>query len=321
MAKRKIRVGLIGCGGNMRGAHIPRLKADGRVELVAVADPEEASARQLLEAWGAEAAYYADYRQMIGADALDGVLISSPHSTHYAQAHYALERDLHVLVEKPLTTKARHAQALIDLAAERERILVVSYQRNFYPAYAYARELVQKGALGELKGVVAYVTQNWGGRGWRMVPELAGGGMFMDTGSHLVAAVLWITGLTPVKVSAFMDKRGKRVDMDAVVNARFRGGALGSLSFVGSASRHDERLSIHGDEGTLVFHLHQWQVREVLLNGEPLVVPKRVKEDTPDAAFLRWIRNGGKGYEQADFAVAVAKFTEAAYRSVGQKRR
>ena len=216
MAKRKIRVGLIGCGGNMRGAHIPRLKADGRVELVAVADPEEASARQLLEVWGADAAYYADYRQMIGADALDGVLISSPHSTHYEQARYALERDLHVLVEKPLTTKARHAQALIDLAAERERLLVVSYQRNFYPAYAYARELVQKGVLGELKGVVAYVTQNWGGKGWRMVPELAGGGMFMDTGSHLVAAVLWITGLTPVKVSAFMDKRGKRVDMDAV---------------------------------------------------------------------------------------------------------
>ena len=145
--------------------------------------------------------------------------------------------------------------------------------------------------------------------------------MFMDTGSHLVAVVLWITGLTPVKVSAFMDKRGKRVDMDAVVNARFRGGALGSLSFIGSASRHDERLSIHGDKGTLVFHLHQWQVREVLLNGEPLAVPKRVKEDTPDAAFLRWIRNGGKGYERPNFAVAVAKFTEAAYRSLERNKR
>ncbi len=105
MAKRKIRLGLIGCGGNMRGAHIPRLKADGGVELVAVADPEEASARRLLEAWGAEATYYADYQQMIGADALDGVLISSPHSTHYAQARYALERGLHVLIEKPLTQR------------------------------------------------------------------------------------------------------------------------------------------------------------------------------------------------------------------------
>ena len=55
--------------------------------------------------------------------------------------------------------------------------------------------------------------------------------------------------------------------------------------------------------------------------GSRWLVPKRVREDTPDAAFLRWIRNGGKGYERPDFAVAVAKFTEAAYRSVEQKRR
>ena len=148
-----------------------------------------------------------------------------------------------------------------------------------------------------------------------MVPELSGGGMFMDTGSHLVSSLLWITGLQPVEVSAFMDNRGKDVDIDAVVNARFANGALGSLNFIGSASRHDERLAIHGANGTLVFHLHQWGIREVLLNGEPLQVPKRVAEDTPDAALLRWIRNGGKGYERPDFAVEVAKFTEAAYKS------
>ena len=53
----------------------------------------------------------------------------------------------------------------------------------------------------------------------------------------------------------------------------------------------------------------------MLINGEPLQVPKRVVEDTPDAALLRWIRNGGKGYERAEFAVEVAKFTAAAYKS------
>ena len=142
----------------------------------------------------------------------------------------------------------------------------------------------------------------------------------MDTGSHLVSSVLWITGLQPVEVSAFMENRGKPVDIDAVINARFRGGAVGSMNFVGSASRHDERLAIHGDKGTLVFHLHQWQVREVLMNGEALQVPKRVVEDSPDAAWLRWMRNGGKGYERAEFAVQVAKFTEAAYRSVERGR-
>ena len=58
--------------------------------------------------------------------------------------------------------------------------------------------------------------------------------MFMDTWSHLVSSVLWITGLQPVEVSAFMENRGKRVDIDAVVKARFRGGAVSSMNFVGT---------------------------------------------------------------------------------------
>ncbi len=321
MGKKKIRVGLIGCGGNMRGGHIPRLQADGAVDLVAVADTAAEPARLAMERWGAETGYYPDYRKMLRTETLDGVVVSSPHSTHYAQVRYALDRGLHVLVEKPLTIGSRKARALVDLARRKKRLLVVSYQRNFYPPHVYARELVTGGALGKITGVVAYVTQNWGSAGgWRIVPELSGGGMFMDTGSHLVSSVLWITGLQPVEVSAFMENRGKPVDIDAVINARFRGGAVGSMNFVGSASRHDERLAIHGDKGTLVFHLHQWQVREVLMNGEALQVPKRVVVDSPDAAWLRWMRNGGKGYERAEFAVQVAKFTEAAYRSVERGR-
>ena len=316
MAKKRIRVGLIGCGGNMRGGHVARLKADGAVELVAVADTAAEPAQLLMEKWGAEVAYYSDYRKMVRGETLDAVLVSSPHSTHYAQARYALERGLHVLVEKPLTIGSRRARTLVDLARRKRRLLVVSYQRNFFPPHVYARELVRQGALGKITGVIAYVTQDWGSAGgWRMVPELSGGGMFMDTGSHLVSSVLWITGLQPVEVSAFMDNRGNPVDIDAVVSARFRGGVLGSMNFIGSAGRHDERLAIHGDRGALVFNLHQWQVREVLLNGEALEVPKRIVEDSPDAAFLRWIRNGGKGYEPAEFAVQVAKFTEAAYRA------
>ena len=65
----------------------------------------------------------------------------------------------------------------------------------------------------------------------------------------------------------------------------------------------------------MVFHLHQWGIREVLLNGEPLsTYSARIKEQSPDASFLRWMR-GGKGYEEADFALQVARLTEAAYKS------
>ena len=146
-----------------------------------------------------------------------------------------------------------------------------------------------------------------------------GGGFFMDTGSHLVASTLWMTGLQPAEVHVFMDRRGQKVDIDAALNLRFANGALGSLHFTGSADRHDERLAIQGDAGCVVFHLHQWGIRDVLLNGEPLVVPKRIGEDSPDAAFLRWMR-GGQGYEEADFALQVSRLTEAAYKSLDQKR-
>ena len=153
-----------------------------------------------------------------------------------------------------------------------------------------------------------------------MDPELAGGGMFMDTGSHLVAATLWITGLQPLEVSAFVENAGKAVDINTVVNVRFTNNAVGTLNTFGNASRHDERIAIHGSRGCLVFHLHQWRLKSLLLNDERVKIPARVKETSPDEDFFRWIRTGGKGYSPPLYAVEVARLSEAAYRSAAQKR-
>ncbi|MCY4545983.1 MAG: Gfo/Idh/MocA family oxidoreductase [Gemmatimonadetes bacterium] len=317
MAKKRLRIALIGCGGNMRGAHVPRIQADGGVELAAVADTSEEAALALTDSWGSPVPCYADYREMIQDQKLDAVMVSSPHALHYEQVDYALDQNLHALVEKPLTISSRHTRGLIKKAKQENRILMVSYQRNFMAPHVYARELIRKGTIGEVRGVVAYVTQNWGGtRGWRLDPALSGGGMFLDTGSHLVASTLWITDLKPLEVSAFLDLAGRDVDINMVVAVRFEGGAYGTLNTFGNASRHDERIAIHGSEGSLVFHLHQWRVKSVLLNDQPLGIPKRIREDTPDAAFFRMIRNGGKGYELPHFALAVSQVSEAAYRSV-----
>lgn len=322
MAKKKIRVAIIGCGGNMRNAHIPRLQKDGAVDLVAAADPVEANASALAEKWGAPVPHYQDYRLMLRQQQVDAVFISSPHSMHYEQTRYALQRGCHVLVEKPLTTSSRHSRALMRLAAKNNRFLQVAYQRSYYAPHQYARQLVQQGRLGNIQGISAYVTQRWGGNpnAWRLNPELSGGGFFMDTGSHLVAAALRISGLEPAEVSAYLDTQDRKVDMNLVLSVRFHGGALGNLSFFGASARHDESLAFHGDAGCLVFRLHQWQVRDVLLDGEPLKVPKSVKESDPDTALLNWIRTGGRGYEPPEYALQVASLSEAVYRSVEAKK-
>ncbi len=321
MARKRLKIGLIGCGGNMRGAHVPRIKDDGAVDIAAVADTSEDAASALMDRWGGEVPFHTDYREMIESHRLDAVMVSSPHAMHYEQVDYVLDRNLHALVEKPLTISSGHTRALIEKAAARDRILLVSYQRNFMAPHVYARELIREGAIGEVRGVVAYVTQNWGGvQGWRLDPVLSGGGMFLDTGSHLVASTLWITDLKPLEVSAFLDRVDKEVDINMVVAVRFEEGAYGTLNTFGNASRHDERIAIHGSKGSLVFHLHQWHVKSVLLNDEPLKVPARIREDTPDAAFFRMIRNGGRGYELPHFALAVSQVSEAAYKSVAEGR-
>ena len=96
---------------------------------------------------------------------------------------------------------------------------------------------------------------------------------------------------------------------------RFSNDAVGTLTTVGNAARHDERLVVSGSEGSLVVHLHQWQVRSMLLDDEPVEPPRRIVAGTPDAAFFGWMRNGLAGYETQDFALQVARLTQAAYRS------
>lgn len=321
MPKKRLAVALIGAGGNMRNAHVPRIAADGAVVIAAVADPVESQARLLMERAGCDIPYYGDWRTMLKDIEADGVLISTPHRDHYVQAKACLDSGRHVLVEKPMVVQPSHAKRLLALAAELRLALVVAYQRHWMPHFALARELVERGALGEIRGVVAYVTQNWlGVGGWRLDPDLAGGGMFMDTGSHLVASTLWVTGLQPNLVSASFDHVGRAVDINGGVIVRFSNGALGTLTTTGNASRHDERLAISGSEGSLVLHLHQWRVRSMILNDEPVDLPKRIKPSTPDTAFFRWIRNGLRGCEPQDFALQVARLTEAAYRSAEEQR-
>lgn len=321
MPKKRLSVALIGAGGNMRNAHVPRVAADGGVVIAGVADPVESHARGLMDRAGHDIPYYGNWRTMLKEIEVDAVLISTPHRDHYVQAKACLDSGRHVLVEKPLVIRPNHAKRLLALAAEQRLALVVAYQRHWMPHFAFARELVQRGILGDIRGVVAYVTQNWlGVGGWRLDPELAGGGMFMDTGSHLVASMLWVTGLHPNVVSASFDNAGHAVDINGAATMHFSNGALGTLTTTGNAARHDERLAISGSEGSLVLHLHQWRVRSMILNDDPVDLPKRIKPSTPDAAFFRWIRNGLRGYEPQDFALQVARLTEAAYRSAGENR-
>jgi predicted dehydrogenase len=81
---------------------------------------------------------------------LDAVAIATPVSTHFPIASRCLEAGLHVLVEKPLAATVREAQALVELAASRGRVLMVDHTYLFSNAVRRIKELIDEGELGDL---------------------------------------------------------------------------------------------------------------------------------------------------------------------------
>src|SRR5689334_23058323 len=122
----KARIAVIGSGWWSTYTHIPGLLHHPDVELVAICDRD----RDKLGA--AAAAYsiartYDDHQAMLDQEQLDGVVIATNHASHYEIARAALERSLHVMLEKPMTLQARDARHLVELAAQHGRSIIIGY--------------------------------------------------------------------------------------------------------------------------------------------------------------------------------------------------
>ena len=136
----KARIGVIGAGWWAVVNHIPVLQALPDCEVVAVNRLGAVELKAVTEKFGVPLGYE-DYRQMLDEVPMDGVVISSPHTLHFEHAKAALEKGCHVLVEKPLTTSAADARALVALAKSKGKQIVVPYGWNFRPFAAEARRL------------------------------------------------------------------------------------------------------------------------------------------------------------------------------------
>jgi predicted dehydrogenase len=254
----KVRFLMIGVGG-MGREHIRRLLQIPEAEIVAIADPSDAAVGEVKKRFPEleDVSVYSDYREAISQANADAAIIVSPHSMHFEQGIACLDGGLHVLMEKPFVAGSEHAEHIISHAESLNKHLAVAYQRHLLGPYIYIHNLIKNGELGNINYVCAYQAQRWliGTTGsWRQNPELSCGGQLNDSGSHLLDVVLWVTGLEPESVSAFIDNRGSQVDIDSAVTVRFQGGAIATFNVVGSATiGWHEDVSIHGDKGTILF--------------------------------------------------------------------
>ncbi|HZZ01399.1 Gfo/Idh/MocA family oxidoreductase [Paraburkholderia sp.] len=276
MPQRRLRLGMVGGGqGAFIGAvHRIAARLDDRFELVAGAlssDPQRARASA---AEADIARSYADWREMARAEAaradgIDAVAIVTPNHLHAPVATAFLEAGIHVICDKPLAISLAEGEALAKLAREKNKLFALTHTYSGYPLVRHARELVEKGELGEIRVVQVEYAQDWLAEpietsgtnkqaGWRTDPLLAGpAGCLGDIGTHAYHLAAFITGMTPSSLSAELRTfvPGRRIDDHVQAMLRYPNGARGMLwaSQVASGAENALRLRVYGTKASLSF--------------------------------------------------------------------
>ncbi|MDP6775674.1 MAG: Gfo/Idh/MocA family oxidoreductase [Candidatus Latescibacteria bacterium] len=316
----KIRIGMIGCGGNASG-HLRRIMEIPEVEVVGLTDTSEESFKRLFERIPEAEAIprFSDYKEMLASVEMDATEISTPHTGHFEQIIACFDQGLHVLTEKPMVCTVEHALEVMDRAKAAGVVFMVSYQRHFAPSFRFMRNQIGSGEIGEVQFITAMQDQNWyrsqQGK-WRQVHSLSGGGQLNDSGSHLLDIVLWMTDLVPAEVSAYMEYFDGEVDINSALSIRFTNGALGNLSVVGNSVGPGmwEDITIWGSKG--VIYSRNGQLTCKYGGRDPVEIddlPSRF--NSPDENFIDAILGRDEVQVPAECGLRVIQLSEAAWAS------
>lgn len=345
---KEISVGLIGTG-LMGKAHslaygtiakhfwpvpaIPRLRM--------VADVSEALARSGAEQLGFEE-WTTDWRKLITSPHIDLVDIVAPNFLHKAMAISAVRAGKHVLCEKPLALNGDEAREMYEAARENNVVTMVGFNYRKCPAVAYARHLVETGALGRILHFRGYYLQDFGMNphvpfSWKFQADRAGSGALggigchiIDTARYLVGEISEVIAVTETWVierpvldqrdtfnsSATTEAPMKPVDVDdsASFLARFETGTIGNFEISRCASGHKNQFAfeLNGTEGSVAFDFERMNEVQVYLKGRAPGGFQRilVGPDFPNARAFWPLAGLGMGFDDT-VTIEVAELLQA----------
>ncbi len=333
MAKRPIRLGIIGVGVVAQVNHLPALKARRDVEVVAVCDDDVEKARMVAQHFGIGRAL-ADYETLLRLDEIDAVIIATPNHLHASMTQAALGYGKHVLCEKPAARTAAEAEQM-RVAAERSgKVLMYAMNNRFRSDVAVLRGYLERQELGK----IFYAKTGWlrrkterRGPGWYENKKSSGGGVLMDLGVQMLDLTLWLLGNPKVvSVTATKYVTDPRKDVEDTVAAFLilDGGASLALevSWALLLEKNFPYLNLFGTDGAALlnpFRIHK-ELNGNLLNVTPALEPtkniyKQSYEQELDH-FLRCITQGERPMASAEEGRDLMQVIDAIYQSAEARR-
>jgi myo-inositol 2-dehydrogenase/D-chiro-inositol 1-dehydrogenase len=294
------RVGLVG-GGRMGQTHIRALAGSSTVRIVAVAEPNEATANRLRDSG---LAVHRTVSAMLEAGDVDGVLVAAPTDQHLALVDEIARTGLPILCEKPCGLSAAQAREAGNIVSQHGVLLQIAYWRRFVPALADLRGKIATGGMGTLHLTICAQ--------WDEAPPAAqfrahSGGIFVDMGVHEIDQIRWLTDqeVTHVAVSTF-----PTVEDPTAVGDVDSAQALLTLSDGSAAVVSLGRFHSGGDLVSAEVYGSRDHVRVGVLQPPDGEGPQLEAVRLQAEAFARWARGGspeGATIEDAAAALVVAQ--------------
>ncbi|HEY1350275.1 MAG TPA: Gfo/Idh/MocA family oxidoreductase [Ktedonobacteraceae bacterium] len=238
----RIKIAVVGAGS--MGANHLRVLGDLPAEQVHLVGVAEVSAPTLAAAVGRfHVAGYRDYRQLIARTDPDLLAVAVPTHLHFTVAAYALERGIHVLLEKPIAGTIAEAQALIALARRSGVLLAIGHIERFNPAIVQLRRRLRAGELGAIFQLHAR-------RLGPFPPRIRDVGVTLDLATHDIDIMRHLVAAEVAHLYGQTQRRIHRTREDCVFGIlRFTNGIVGMLDVNWLTPTKVRELSVTGERG------------------------------------------------------------------------
>ncbi|MDR2536076.1 MAG: Gfo/Idh/MocA family oxidoreductase [Treponema sp.] len=191
---KKLKYGIIGCGGIAEGKHMPSIKKLNDVEMAAFCDiiPEKAE-KASKEYGGLKSKVFTDYQELLKED-LDAVCVLTPNCSHSEISVAALKAGKHVMCEKPMAKNYKEAQAMLAARDASGKLLTIGYQSRYRADSRYLKAECDNGSLGEIYFAKATALRRRAVPTWGVFldEEKQGGGPLIDIGTHALDLTLFM---------------------------------------------------------------------------------------------------------------------------------